>query len=200
MAWRELAADYDRIREHIARVVPGFDDYNERVRKPGGFYLPNKPRDGAFPTATGKARFTAHPLHELRVEPGQLVMMTIRTHDQFNTTVYGLDDRYRGVKNERRVVLMNAGDIRERGLAAGDAVDLVGHFRGEVRGSPGASWWSTTSPQAAARRTSPKRTCWCRSTAPPTAATRRPRSMWSSPCRGTYRTLNSAGNSGSERV
>jgi molybdopterin-dependent oxidoreductase alpha subunit len=136
VAWRELAADYDRIREHIARVVPGFDDYNERVRKPGGFYLPNKPRDGAFPTETGKARFTAHPLHELRVGPGQLVMMTIRTHDQFNTTVYGLDDRYRGVKNERRVVLMNAADIRERGLSAGDVVDLTGHFRGEVRLAP----------------------------------------------------------------
>src|SRR4029450_8067707 len=70
--WRELAGNYDLIRERIQRVVPGFDDYNGRVRKAGGFYLPNKPREGSFPTATGKARFTAHPLHELRVEPGQL--------------------------------------------------------------------------------------------------------------------------------
>ena len=131
--WRDLAADYDRVRDRIERVIPGFDDYNARVRKPGGFYLPNGPRGGHFPTATGKARFTAHPLHELRVEPGQLVMMTIRTHDQFNTTVYGLDDRYRGIKNERRVVLMNAGDVHERGLIAGDLVNLTGHFRGEAR-------------------------------------------------------------------
>jgi anaerobic selenocysteine-containing dehydrogenase len=103
------------------------------VREPGGFYLPNKPREGSFPTATGKALFTAHPLYELRVEPGQLVMMTIRTHDQFNTTVYGLDDRYRGIKHERRVVLMNADDIRARGLSAGDLVDLTSHYRGEER-------------------------------------------------------------------
>jgi len=134
--WQELMADYGLIRDRIARVIPGFENYNERVKKPGGFYLPNEPREGTFPTETGKARFTAHPLHELSVEPGQLVMMTIRTHDQFNTTVYGLDDRYRGIKNERRVVLMNAADIGERGLKAGDVVDLTGHFRGETRSAP----------------------------------------------------------------
>lgn len=131
--WLELAADYDLVRERIARVIPGFGDYNARVRRPGGFYLPNKPREGAFPTETGKARFTAHPLHELRVEPGQLVMMTIRTHDQFNTTVYGLNDRYRGIHNERRVILLNATDLAARGLKAGDVVDITGHFRGETR-------------------------------------------------------------------
>jgi molybdopterin-dependent oxidoreductase alpha subunit len=131
--WRALAANYDLIRDRIERVIPGFEDYNKRVRQPGGFYLPNKPREGTFPTATGKARFTAHPLHTMQVEAGQLVMMTIRTHDQFNTTVYGLDDRYRGIKHERRVVLMNASDIRERGLSAGAVVDLMGHYRGEVR-------------------------------------------------------------------
>ncbi len=131
--WRELAANYDLVRERIERVIPGFEGYNVRVRQPGGFYLPNKPRDGSFPTATGKAHFTAHVLHELSVEPNQLVMMTVRTHDQFNTTVYGLDDRYRGIKHERRVVLMNAADIRARGLFAGVVVDLTGHFRGETR-------------------------------------------------------------------
>src|SRR5687768_14597641 len=131
--WREFAANYDLIRERIERVIPGFESYNTRVRQPGGFYLPNKPREGSFPTATGKAIFTAHPLHELNVEPGHLVMMTIRTHDQFNTTVYGLDDRYRGIKHERRVVLVNAADIRDRGLKAGELVDISGHFRGEVR-------------------------------------------------------------------
>ena len=131
--WRELVANYDLIRARIERVIPGFADYNARVRQPGGFYLPNQPREGAFPTATGKARFSAHPLHEVRVEPGQLVMMTIRTHDQFNTTVYGLDDRYRGIKHERRVVLMNSADIAARGLTAGDVVNLTSHYRGEER-------------------------------------------------------------------
>lgn len=134
--WIDLAADYDRIRDRIARVVPGFDDFNRRCRDPGGFYLPNKPRTGEFPTATGKARFTAHPLGDLRLEPGQLAMMTIRTHDQFNTTVYGLEDRYRGIHHERRVVLMNRDDIAARGLKPGDVVDLTSHFRGETRHAP----------------------------------------------------------------
>jgi molybdopterin-dependent oxidoreductase alpha subunit len=131
--WSDFESNYDLIRDRIERVIPGFENYNARARQPGGFYLPNKPRDGAFPTATGKARFTAHPLHEVRVEPGQLVMMTIRTHDQFNTTVYGLDDRYRGIKHERRVVLMCAADIAARGLKAGDVVSLTSHYRGETR-------------------------------------------------------------------
>ena len=136
VTWDALANDYDRIRERIERVIPGFEKYNERVRQPGGFYLPNPPRDGSFPTSVGKARFTAHPLNEVHLEPGQLVMMTIRTHDQFNTTVYGLEDRYRGIHNGRRVVLMNANDIRDRGLKAGDVVNLTGHFNGETRLAP----------------------------------------------------------------
>jgi len=131
--WDDLAANYDRIRERIERVIPGFDDYNRRVREPGGFYLPNQPREGTFPTATGKARFTASPLAELKLEPGQLVMMTVRSHDQFNTTIYGLDDRYRGIKHERRVVLMNRADIAAAGLIPGDIADLTSHFRGELR-------------------------------------------------------------------
>ena len=134
--WLDLAADYDRIRDRIERVVPGFEDFNRRCREPGGFYLPNKPRGGEFPTATGKARFTTHPLPDLRLEPGQLAMMTIRTHDQFNTTVYGLEDRYRGIHRERRVVLMNRDDIADRGLKPGDVVDLTSHFRGETRHAP----------------------------------------------------------------
>lgn len=133
VAWDELAADYDRIRDMIAQVIPGCTDYNTRVRQPGGFYLPNGPREGNFKTATGKANFTVHPLPQNRLEPGQLVMMTIRTHDQFNTTIYGLEDRYRGIHNERRVVLMNADDIRERGLQAGLVVDLSSYFNGVTR-------------------------------------------------------------------
>ncbi len=134
--WLGLVANYDRIRERIERVIPGFKDYNQRVRQPGGFYLPNGPRDRNFTTPDGKAHFTVNPARTNHLEPGQLVMMTIRTHDQFNTTVYGLDDRYRGISQGRRVVFMNAEDIRERGLKAGDVVDLVSHFRGETRLAP----------------------------------------------------------------
>lgn len=132
--WDRLTADYDRIRDHIERVIPGFRDFNRRVREPGGFPLPNAPRDRReFTTPTGKANFTVHPVHPVELEPGQLVMMSMRSHDQFNTTVYGLDDRYRGIRNERRVILMNPDDIRERGLKAGQVVDLTSHFNGERR-------------------------------------------------------------------
>ena len=134
--WNELVSNYDFIRDCIERVVPGFDGYNRRVRESGGFYLPNKPREGQYPTATGKARFRANPLAKLDLEPGELVMMTIRTHDQFNTTVYGLHDRYRGIHNERRVILMHADDIRERGLKPGEVVNLTSHFHSELRHAP----------------------------------------------------------------
>ena len=126
--WEAMAADYDNIREKIERTIPGFDDYNERVREGGGFYLPNPPRDGVYPTATGKANFTVHELPIHKFAAGELVMMTIRTHDQFNTTIYGLEDRYRGIHNERRVILMNPGDVRSRGLHAGQVVDITSHF------------------------------------------------------------------------
>jgi molybdopterin-dependent oxidoreductase alpha subunit len=131
--WQALVSDYDRIRDLIARVIPGCSDYNTRVRQPGGFYLPNFAREGTFKTATGKANFTVHPLPVNHLEPGQLVMMTIRTHDQFNTTIYGLQDRYRGIHNERRVILLNAEDMRELGLHERQVVDLTSHFNGETR-------------------------------------------------------------------
>ncbi|HJR05996.1 MAG TPA: FdhF/YdeP family oxidoreductase [Pyrinomonadaceae bacterium] len=131
--WLELAADYDLIRERISRVVVGFENYNERVRRPGGFYLPNLARERDWKTATGKANFTVHALPQHALVPGQFLMMTIRSHDQFNTTIYGLDDRYRGIQNERRVVMLNAEDIREAGLAEGAIVDLISHFEGEER-------------------------------------------------------------------
>jgi anaerobic selenocysteine-containing dehydrogenase len=126
--WEALADDYDRIRGLIARVVPGCEGYVEKVRHPAGFRLRNAARERAWDTATGKARFTVHELPEHRLSPGQLLMMTVRSHDQYNTTVYGLDDRYRGVLGGRRVVLMNADDASERGLGAGDRVDLTSHF------------------------------------------------------------------------
>jgi anaerobic selenocysteine-containing dehydrogenase len=132
--WDALVSDYDNIRDHIERVVPGFDDFNARVRQPGGFYLPNLPRDRReWSTHSGKAVFTCHEIPRTTLEPGQLVMMSVRSHDQFNTTIYGLDDRYRGVHAERRVVFMNPADVEELGLAAQQVVDLTSHFQGETR-------------------------------------------------------------------
>jgi anaerobic selenocysteine-containing dehydrogenase len=131
--WRWYVADYDRIRDSIMRCVPGFDDYNGRVREPAGFYLPNAAREGIFRTGTGRANFTAHALPRHDLGPGQFLMMTIRSHDQFNTSIYGLDDRYRGIYGGRRVVLLNPEDIREAGLEEGQAVDLTSHFEGEER-------------------------------------------------------------------
>ncbi len=124
--WAGMRADYGVIREHIARVVPGFDDFEERVRRPGGFALPHAPRDRReFPTATGRARFAVNLLDPLRVQPGHLLLQTIRSHDQFNTTIYGLDDRYRGIRAGRRVVFVNPDDLAQLGFADGDRVDLV---------------------------------------------------------------------------
>jgi anaerobic selenocysteine-containing dehydrogenase len=132
--WDALVSDYDVIRDHIERVVPGFDDYNVRVRQPGGFYLPNLPRDRReWATPTKKANFAIHPIPRTVLQPGQLVMMSVRSHDQFNTTVYGLHDRYRGVHNERRVVFMNPDDIADLGLRDQQVVDLTSHFEGETR-------------------------------------------------------------------
>ena len=135
--WDHLIANYTEIRNRIARVVPGFEDYNERVRIPGGFYLPNPIRDERkFPTPNGNAQFTVHPLPDIKLEQDQFLMMTIRSHDQYNTTIYGLDDRYRGVKSGRRVVLMNKADMEARSLKQGDIVDLVSHFEGKTRRAP----------------------------------------------------------------
>ncbi|MEA2206479.1 MAG: hypothetical protein QOE77_3255 [Blastocatellia bacterium] len=126
--WESLTGDYDRIRDLIERVIQGFDDYNQRVRHPAGFYLPNEARERKFRTSDGRAQFTVHELPRHELLPGQFLMLTMRSHDQFNTTIYGLDDRYRGIRGGRRVVLLNEGDIREAGLTAGQAVDLVSHF------------------------------------------------------------------------
>lgn len=127
--WERFAAGYDTIRDAIAAVVPGCDDYNTRVRAPDGFQLPHPPRDSReFPTATGKANFGTDPLHWVPVPPSRLVLQTLRSHDQYNTTIYGLDDRYRGVKGGRRVVFVNPADIRALGFADGDRVNLVSEF------------------------------------------------------------------------
>ncbi|GAB3213562.1 FdhF/YdeP family oxidoreductase [Marinactinospora thermotolerans] len=130
--WEEFA-DYDRIRDRIERVVPGFDDFNARARRPGGFTLPHAPRDErSFPTATGRANFTVNELTVLETPPGRLLLQTLRSHDQYNTTIYALDDRYRGIKDGRRVVLVNPDDCAELGVKGGDYVDLVSEWRDGV--------------------------------------------------------------------
>ncbi|MCD0444115.1 FdhF/YdeP family oxidoreductase [Glycomyces sp. A-F 0318] len=135
--WDDLAADYDRIRDRIERVVPGFADYNARARVPGGFTLPHAPRDTrAFPTSTGKANFTVNPVTSPEAGPGRLLLQTLRSHDQFNTTIYGLDDRYRGISDGRRVVLVNPEDARELGLADGAYCDLVSEWSDGDRRAP----------------------------------------------------------------
>ena len=132
--WDALAGNYDRIRDLISQCIVGCENYNEKVRRPGGFYLPNRPKDGRFDqTKSGKAQFTVHPLPDHTLKPLELVMTTIRSHDQFNTTIYGLNDNYRGIHSERRVILMNPDDIQEQGLLKGDVVDLVSHWQGEER-------------------------------------------------------------------
>lgn len=123
--WDGLCCDYGRIRDRIERVVPGFANFNERAE--AGFYLPNAAREGRFETDSGRARFTVHPIPQQRAGTGELLLMTIRSHDQFNTTVYGLDDRYRGIKGGRRVVFMNRADMEARSLASGDLVDISSH-------------------------------------------------------------------------
>src|SRR3954468_18718854 len=129
--WAQFPGNYDLIRDAIADVVPGCTDYNTWVRQPDGFQLPHPPRDSReFPTTTGKAKFAVYPLEWVPVPEGRLVLQTLRSHDQYNTTIYGLDDRYRGVKGGRRVVFVNPADIETFGLRDGDRVDLVSEFAG----------------------------------------------------------------------
>jgi len=131
--WEAVIADYDRIRDHIEHVIPGFENFNERIKR-DIFYLPNEARDQRkFNNGEGKAKFIVSPIDRRDLPPGQYLMMTIRSHDQFNTTIYGLSDRYRGVYHGRRVVFLNTDDIREAGLQQGQMVDLTSHFEGEER-------------------------------------------------------------------
>ena len=137
--WEEFEADYAAIRDRIARVIPGFEDFNTRIAHPGGFRLPHAPRDERrFPTKTGKANFTAAPVEYPHLPAGRLLLQTLRSHDQYNTTIYGLDDRYRGITGGRRVVMVNPEDAAELGLADGSYTDLVGEWKdGVERRAPG---------------------------------------------------------------
>jgi molybdopterin-dependent oxidoreductase alpha subunit len=137
LGWTEMGADYSVIRGHIAHVVDDCADYEARVRQSGGFTMPRPPHDSlTFRTDNGKAHFTVNTVTAIAVPPGHLVLQTIRSHDQFNTTVYGLDDRYRGVHGGRRVVFVAAEDLAERGLADGDIVDLVSVWSDGERRAP----------------------------------------------------------------
>ncbi|GAA3923062.1 FdhF/YdeP family oxidoreductase [Actinomadura viridis] len=139
IGWEAMERDYDVVRDHVSRVVPGFERFNERIREPGGFTLPHAPRDERrFPTATGKANLTVNELEVLRVPEGRLLLQTVRSHDQYNTTIYGMDDRYRGVKAGRRVVFVSPADLEALGLADGARVDLVSEWSdGVERRAPG---------------------------------------------------------------
>ncbi|HHK8230662.1 MULTISPECIES: FdhF/YdeP family oxidoreductase [Serratia] len=125
--WDELIEDYDVIRELIEKTIPGFDDYNARIRQPGGFRMPLPPTERQWPTTTGKAMFSVFSgLHEdeITTDKDTLRLITLRSHDQYNTTIYALDDRYRGVFGRRDVLFMNDSDLQRLGLEHGDVVDL----------------------------------------------------------------------------
>lgn len=134
--WEKFKINYDLIRNDIAVVIPGFEDYNKKVRIPKGFYLPNGARNGIYKTANQKANFSVNPLPDRKLQEDELVLMTIRSHDQFNTTIYGNDDRYRGVKNMRRIVMMNKEDMKELELKEMDKIDLTSTFNSEKRTAP----------------------------------------------------------------
>ncbi|KQN30904.1 hypothetical protein ASE92_19400 [Pedobacter sp. Leaf41] len=138
VAWDKYHNSYDEVRDIIEKCIPGFENYNQRVREKGGFYLPNAARDGKFLTEkyVDKAPFTISPVPNNQLEDGEYLMATTRTHDQFNTVIYGLEDRYRGIKNERRVIFMNEEDIQKAGFKNGDQVDLYNYDDGIERIAP----------------------------------------------------------------
>ena len=136
--WMSLSNDYDKIRDLMSNALFGFENYNERVRSENGFALPNPPRDNReFSTPDKKAHFISHELPDVSIDEEKYVMMTIRSHDQYNTTIYDLHDRYRGIHGNRRIILMNANDMIDRGWKTRHIVDIVSHFEGETRRSDG---------------------------------------------------------------
>lgn len=136
--WNKLVGNYDFIRSKIEATIPGFNNFNYKVKNANGFYLPNNARSAKFDaTSTGKANFTINAISDLNITEHQYIMMTVRTHDQYNTTIYGLNDRYRGVLNERRVIFMNKNDMEKNGIKKLDIVDLQSHFNGEIREAKG---------------------------------------------------------------
>ncbi len=180
--WSDFRADYSEIRRRIARVVPGCAGYDEKVDQPGGFVLPHPPRDTrTFPTKHDRAIFSVSPTEVLHVPEGRLLLQTMRSHDQFNTTIYGLDDRYRGISGGRRVVFVHPDDIVRWGSRTGRSSTSSASGRTGRSGWRRASAWSPTTRRAAAPGpTTPRPTRWCRSTPRPRAATSPPSSRSSS--------------------
>jgi len=131
--WLGFAADYNRIRDAISRVIPGFANFNARLASEGFFYLPNAAKQRIFKTSSGKAKLTVCPIPKHDLQPDEFLLTTIRSHDQFNSTIYGLNDRYRGVFDGRRALFLNPLDMQARNLHAGQIVDICSHFEGEVR-------------------------------------------------------------------
>ncbi|MEQ6118691.1 FdhF/YdeP family oxidoreductase [Reichenbachiella sp. MALMAid0571] len=131
--WESLIENYDNIRDLIAKSVKGFEKYNERITNENGFELPNGPRYGVFNTPSGKALFTVNKLPEHVLEENEYLMTTIRSHDQFNTTVYGLDDRYRGIFGARNIVLMNKEDMAVEGFKEQSLVTLYNTYGAKER-------------------------------------------------------------------
>ena len=130
--WLAMVDNYDVVRDHISRVVPGCESYNEKTRRKEGFILPNGPRDERrFDTATGKARITVNELEPVECPPGRLLLQTVRSHDQFNTTIYSLNDRYRGIKDGRSVIFVHPDDLAELGLEDGQTVDIFSEWKNE---------------------------------------------------------------------
>jgi anaerobic selenocysteine-containing dehydrogenase len=136
--WKAMRADNKVVRDHISAVIPGFHAFNDRVGVPGGFALPHPPRDGReFPTSSGKAEFANTTVKRRVVAPGSLLLQTLRSHDQYNTTIYGHSDRYRGISGDRNVILINPADIGSLGFVDGDVVDVVSEFAGVRRRASG---------------------------------------------------------------
>jgi len=130
--WQQMQDDYRIIRDDIAQVIPGFESFNQRIEELGEFELPNGVRDKReFATSNGKANFVVHDIESIHLPKGCLLMMTIRSHDQFNTTVYTNNDRYRGIHGSRRVVFVSAEDLRDLGLQTGQSVDIHSHWPNE---------------------------------------------------------------------
>ena len=130
--WAGMSADYDVIRDHISRVVPGCEDFSHKADRAGGFVLPHPPRDSrSFDTPSGLGEIVVSPIEVLQVPDRHLLLQTMRSHDQFNTTIYGLSDRYRGIENGRRVIFMHRDDIATLGFDDGDIVDLHTHWDGD---------------------------------------------------------------------
>jgi anaerobic selenocysteine-containing dehydrogenase len=134
--WLGFAAEYHLIRDSISRVIPGFENFNARLAEEKFFYLPNAAKRRVFKTSSGKAKLSVCPIPKHKLKPDEFLLTTIRSHDQFNSTIYGLNDRYRGVFDGRRVLFLNPLDMAARNLQAGQIVDIYSHFEGEVRKAP----------------------------------------------------------------